>query len=143
MKNNFLICASQLDTSCQTDLIKGVLTILSIAVFYYNQVTTILSIAVHYLGVKFGVDLFTPSVFNEDTLMLRLSGGSSLVVINSGFCGCHQFWCYKDMKPPLYGQQGSLYVWVGVFCIREVDVYLSLLLTQRDTYLLHPPVWSC
>ena len=27
----------------------------------------------------------------------------------------------EGMKPPLYRQQGSLYWWVGAFCIREVD----------------------
>ena len=43
------------------------------------------------------------------------------------------------MKPPLYGWQGSLFVWVGVFHIREVDICSSHLLTWRGTYLLHPP----
>ena len=62
---------------------------MSIAVLYYNQVITMLSIAVHYLGVKFGVHPFTPSVLNEHTFMLRLLGGFSLVVINSDVGGCH------------------------------------------------------
>ena len=86
--------------------------------------------------------------------MLRMSGGYCLVAVNSSFCGCHCFWCYKSMKSPLYGWQGSLFVWVGVFCIREVDIYSSLFPTWRGTYLLHPQClvfltmtqfheWSC
>ena len=84
--------------------------------------------------------MFTaPFPFNEHVLMLRLLGGYCLVAVNSGFCSCHRFWCYKGIKPPIYGQRGSLFVWVRVPCVREVDVCLSFLLTWRGTYPLHPP----
>ena len=45
----------------------------------------------------------------------------------------------KGMKPPLYGWQGSPFVWVGVFHIREVHACSSLLLTWRGTYQFHSP----
>ena len=70
--------------------------------------------------------------------MLRLCG-YCLVAVNSSSCGCHHFWYYEGIKPPLYGQQGSLFMWVGVLCVREVDVCVSFLLTWRGTYPLHPP----
>ena len=71
--------------------------------------------------------------------MTRLLSGYCLVPVNSGFCGCHHFWCYEGIKPPIYGWQGSLFVQVGVFCIREVDICLSLFPIWRGTYPLHPP----
>ena len=45
------------------------------------------------------------------------------LAVNSGFLanfGFSSFWM-EGMKPPLYGQQGSLFWWVGVFCVREGD----------------------
>ena len=110
---------------------------LPIAVLYYKLVTTIPSIAVHILG---GEPTFTPLFLSMSTS--SCSGCwvvTGLVNVNSGFCGCHHFWCYKGIKPPLYGQQGSLFIWVGVFHIREVDICSSLFPTQRGTYpLCHP-----
>ena len=47
------------------------------------------------------------------------------------------------MKPPLHGQLGSLFIWVGIFHVKEVDASSSLFLTRRGTYPLHPHVWSC
>ena len=55
------------------------------------------------------------------------------------FCGCHQFSCYEGNKDtPLWGQ-GSLFMWVWVLCVKEVDISPFFLLTWRGTYLLQPP----
>ena len=63
-----------------------------------------------------------------------------LFFLDSGFCsGCWLIQCNEGIKPPFNWQQGSLLVWVGVLCIREGDTSLSLLLTWKGTYLLHPP----
>ena len=50
----------------------------------------------------------------------------------------------KGMMPPLYRQQGSLFRWVGAFCVREVD-YIVLLSDIGVTYLFHSPhfIWPC
>ena len=112
------------------------LTILSITVLYYKQVTTILSIAVCILRM---ILHSPPFFFNEYVLMLRLLGGYCLVAVNSSFCGCHHFWCYKSIKPPLSVQQGSLFIWVRVFHVTEVDICSSLFPTWRGIYPLHPP----
>ena len=93
IKNSFLICVSQLDASCQTDLINGLLTILSITVLYNNTV---------YCSLLIGGEIWG--------WFIHL--GSSSVVINSGFSGSHRFWCYKGMKPPSMGGKGpSTYEW--------------------------------
>ena len=42
------------------------------------------------------------------------------------------------MEPPLYRQQGSLFWWVGAFCIREVD-YIVILPDMGVTYPFHSP----
>ena len=42
------------------------------------------------------------------------------------------------MEPPLYRQQGSLFRWVGAFCIREVD-YAVILPDMGVTYPFHSP----
>ena len=84
-----------------------------------------------------------PFPFNEHVLMLRLLDGYCLVAVIPSFCGCHQFWYYKGMKPPLYGWQESLFIWVGVFHIREVDICLSLFLTWGVLICYTPQVWSC
>ena len=46
--------------------------------------------------------------------------------------------------PPLYRQWGSLFMWVGAFCIRKAD-YLILLSDTGVTYPFHSPhfVWPC
>ena len=48
------------------------------------------------------------------------------------------------MKPPLYGWQGSLFWWVGVYCIREVDRHCHSS-WHGGTYPFHSPlfVWPC
>ena len=52
-------------------------------------------------------------------------------------------WCNEGIKPSFGWQQGSLFDWVVVLCIREEDASSSVLLTQRGTYPFHPPFWSC
>ena len=44
----------------------------------------------------------------------------------------------KGMMPPLYRQWGSLFRWIGAFCIREID-YLVLLSDMGVTYSFHSP----
>ena len=44
----------------------------------------------------------------------------------------------KGMMPPLYRQWGSLFRWVGAFCIWEAD-YLVLLSDMGVTYPFHSP----
>ena len=46
----------------------------------------------------------------------------------------------EDMKPPLYRQRGSLFWWVGAFCIREVD-NIVILPDTGVTYLFHSPLF--
>ena len=116
-------------------LIKGALTILSITVLYYKQVITILPIAVCILGV---ILHSPPFFFSEHILLLGLLGGYCLVVVNSSSCGCHCFWCYEGIEPPLYGWQGSPLPMGGSIPYQGVDVCSSLFLTQRGTYQLHP-----
>ena len=50
----------------------------------------------------------------------------------------------EGMMPPLYRQQGSLFRWVGAFCIQEAD-YLGLLSDMGVTYPFHSShfVWPC
>ena len=50
----------------------------------------------------------------------------------------------NGMMPPLHRQWGSLFRWVGAFCIREAD-YLSFFLTQGLLTHFTPPhfVWPC
>ena len=45
----------------------------------------------------------------------------------------------EGMKPPLYRWQGSLFRWIGAFCIREVD-YIVILPDVGVTYPFHPPI---
>ena len=48
---------------------------------------------------------------------------SQALAVDSGFLansGFSSFWM-EGMKPPLYGQWGSLFWWVGVFYVREGD----------------------
>ena len=135
-KGNFLICALHLDVSCQTDFNKRVLTILSITVLYYKQVTTILSIAVCNLGWS---NIHTPFISMTISscsgcwvvAVWLLSILLFVVVIDSG---ATRVWSHPSMG----GKGPSSYGW-GVFHIREVDVCLSLFPTQRGTYPLHPP----
>ena len=61
-----------------------------------------------------------------------------LVFVNSSFCNHLWFRCNESIKPPLDWWLGSLFVWVGVLCVNEVDASLSLFLTWKGTYLLHP-----
>ena len=116
-------------------LIKGVLTIQSIAVLYYKQVTTILSIAVCILGV---ILHSTPHFFSEHVLVFRLLSGYCLVAVNCGFCGCHNFWYYEGIKPPLYGWQGSLCLGGSIPCQGSRHLLIPFP-TWRGTYLLHTP----
>ena len=44
----------------------------------------------------------------------------------------------EGMEPPLYRQQGSLFRWVGAFCIREVD-HIVILPDMGVTYPFHSP----
>ena len=44
----------------------------------------------------------------------------------------------EGVMPPLYRQLGSLFRWVGAFCIRETD-YWVLLSDMGVTYLFHSP----
>ena len=44
----------------------------------------------------------------------------------------------EGMKPSLYRQQGSLFRWVGAFCIREVD-YIFILPDMGVTYPFYSP----
>ena len=73
-----------------------------------------------------------PFSFDEHALMLWLSG-------SSGFSSCHWFRCNEGIKPSLDWLQASLFIWVGVLCVREVDASSSLFLTWRSTYHLYPP----
>ena len=42
-----------------------------------------------------------------------------LVFLDSGFCSGHWLiWYNEGIKPPFNWQQGSLFIWVGVLCIR-------------------------
>ena len=52
-------------------------------------------------------------------------------------------WCNEGINPSFSQWLGSLFVWMGVLCIRKEDASLSILLTWRGTYPLHPPFWSC
>ena len=53
-------------------------------------------------------------------------------------------WLCQGNVPPLYRQQGSLFMWVGAFCIRKAD-YLILLSNMGVTYPFHLPhcIWPC
>ena len=55
--------------------------------------------------------------------------------VNSGFLPSSMV----GMKPPLFRQWGSLFLWVGVFCIKEEDASSSLSSVWRGTYLFHSP----
>ena len=111
-------------------LIKGVLTILSIAVLYYKQVTTILSITVHNLGLS----NIHPLSFNEHALMLRLSGGYCLVAVNSSFCGCHQFWCLQGYEAtPLWVARLPLHM--GGSILHQGGRHLLIPLPDMEGYL--------
>ena len=72
---------------------------------------------------------------------LSCSGcGVVLLLVNSGFiCSCH--WLitsYEGTKPPLYGWWGSLFIWVGIFHVKEVDTSLSLFLTTEGYLPITP-----
>ena len=78
-----------------------------------------------------------PPPFGKHILMLWL-----LILVSSlisVFC-CLQ---WRVWSHPSTG--GSLFMWVGAFCIREVEACSSLLLTWRGTYLFDSPllVWTC
>ena len=63
-----------------------------------------------------------------------------LVFLDSSFWSRHWLiWCNKGIKLPFYWQKGSLFIWVGVLCMRMGDTISSFLLTWRGTYPLHPP----
>ena len=73
------------------------------------------------------------------------------LAINSGFLDNVSFVSssIEGMKPPLNGQWGSLFWWVGVFCIREVDRrchsswhggYLPISLPSLFGHANHDPV---
>ena len=64
--------------------------------------------------------------------MLWLSVLVSLLFSSSSFL-------MEGMEPPLYRWRGSLFGWVGAFCIREVDrcCHSSW---HGDTYLFHSPL---
>ena len=69
-----------------------------------------------------------------------------LWLYNSGFLAssCFLSSSMEGMKPPLYRWQGSLFWWVGVFCIREVDRHCHS--SWHGGYLpisLPPFVWPC
>ena len=90
-------------------------------------------------------------LFNPVTQVIPqgLSNHPCLLASMSSCSGC-QFWflCWfwfllslmEGMKPPLYRWWGSPLTTcrgVGLFCVREVDACLSLLLTWRGTYPFH------
>ena len=66
--------------------------------------------------------------------------------VNSGFLasfGFSSFWM-EGMKPPIYGQWGSLFWWVEVFHIREAD-WCHHSSWHGGTYPFHSSlfVWPC
>ena len=61
--------------------------------------------------------------------------------VNSGFSSS----LMEGMKPPLFRQWWSLFLWVGVFCIKGEDASSSLSPMWKGTYPFHSPhlVWPC
>ena len=129
IKNSFLICVSQLDASCWTDLIKGFLTILSIAILL--------------IGVKFG-SIHSPPLFSvsmplcwgcQVISLWLLSTPVLVVVIDSG---AMRVWSH----PSTGGEGPSSYGW---------ECYASGRLTYAHPSSWHwgvlthytPQVWSC
>ena len=75
-----------------------------------------------------------------------MSTSSCALAVDSSFLASSNFLSssMEGMKPPLYGWQGSLFWWVGVFCIREVDRHCHSSWCRGYLPISLPPfVWPC
>ena len=95
-----------------------------------------LSISVNNFGT--GIPCGPPPLFCGHALMPQLLSSSGAVVVLK-----LPVWWNKGTKPPSSWQQGSLFNWLDVLCIRVEDINLLQILTWRGTYPLHTPFWSC
>ena len=65
-----------------------------------------------------------------------------VLVIGFSSCSCCWLRCHEGIKPPLNQGQGSLFIWVGVFCIQEVDASLSLFFDMEGYFPITPPMFG-
>ena len=70
--------------------------------------------------------------------LMPVSSQFGLVLFLVVPCGC-----IEGIQPPWCWWQGSLFDWLGVFCIKVGDDRSLKNLTQRGAYPFHTPNWSC